>query len=76
MNDTPERLTKEQIQGRFDRSPYISSLALEVLSLDYDASELTARMHEVELAGPYERMRSSFLGGVKRMPIRYRLRPS
>ncbi|HIF93785.1 MAG TPA: cytochrome P450 [Myxococcales bacterium] len=38
--------------------------------------ELANRLDEVELAGPYERMRSSFLGGVKRMPIRYRLRPS
>jgi cholest-4-en-3-one 26-monooxygenase len=38
--------------------------------------ELAERMEEVELAGPYERMRSSFLGGVKRMPIRYRLRPA
>jgi cholest-4-en-3-one 26-monooxygenase len=37
---------------------------------------LAERLEEVELAGPYERMRSSFLGGVKRMPIRYRLRPS
>jgi cholest-4-en-3-one 26-monooxygenase len=38
--------------------------------------ELAARLDEIELAGPYDRMRSSFLGGVKRMPIRYRLRPS
>ena len=37
---------------------------------------LAERLLEVELAGPVERMRSSFLGGVKRMPIRYRLRPS
>jgi cholest-4-en-3-one 26-monooxygenase len=37
---------------------------------------LAERLDEVELAGPFERMRSSFLGGVKRMPIRYRLRPS
>ena len=37
---------------------------------------LTERLEEVELAGEYERVRSSFLGGVKRMPIRYRLRPS
>jgi cholest-4-en-3-one 26-monooxygenase len=37
--------------------------------------ELAQRLDEIELAGPYERMRSSFLGGVKRMPIRYRLRP-
>jgi cholest-4-en-3-one 26-monooxygenase len=38
--------------------------------------QLAERMQEVELAGPVDRMRSSFLGGVKRMPIRYRLRPS
>jgi len=38
-------------------------------------SELAQRLEEIELAGPFERMRSSFLGGVKRMPIRYRLRP-
>jgi len=37
---------------------------------------LTERLETVELAGPVARMRSSFLGGVKRMPIRYRLRPS
>jgi cholest-4-en-3-one 26-monooxygenase len=37
--------------------------------------ELAERLEEVELAGRYERVRSSFLGGVKRMPIRYRLRP-
>jgi cholest-4-en-3-one 26-monooxygenase len=37
-------------------------------------SELARRLEAVELAGPVERMRSSFLGGVKRMPIRYRLR--
>jgi cholest-4-en-3-one 26-monooxygenase len=37
---------------------------------------LAERLEEVELSGPVERMRSSFLGGVKRMPIRYRLGPS
>ena len=37
--------------------------------------ELAERLEEVSLDGPYERMRSSFLGGVKRMPIRYRLKP-
>jgi cytochrome P450 len=36
---------------------------------------LARRLEAVELAGPVERMRSSFLGGIKRMPIRYRLRP-
>jgi cholest-4-en-3-one 26-monooxygenase len=37
--------------------------------------ELAERLEAVEAAGPVERMRSSFLGGVKRMPIRYRIRP-
>jgi cytochrome P450 len=38
--------------------------------------QLAARLREVELAGPVERLRSSFLGGVKHMPIRYRLAPA
>ncbi len=38
--------------------------------------QLAERLESVELAGPVDRMRSSFRGGVKRMPIRYRLRPS
>ncbi len=36
--------------------------------------QLAERLDAVELDGPFERMRSSFLGGVKRMPIRYQLR--
>jgi cholest-4-en-3-one 26-monooxygenase len=39
-------------------------------------AELSRRLEAVELGGPIERMRSSFLGGVKRMPVRYRLRPA
>jgi cytochrome P450 len=38
--------------------------------------ELAARLDEIELTGPVERLRSSFLGGVKHVPIRYRLRPA
>jgi cholest-4-en-3-one 26-monooxygenase len=38
--------------------------------------QLAERLEQVELAGRCERMRSGFLGGVKRMPIRFRLRPS
>ena len=34
---------------------------------------LIERLGHVELAGPVERLRSSFLGGVKHMPIRYSL---
>ncbi|MEE8165148.1 MAG: cytochrome P450 [Myxococcota bacterium] len=38
--------------------------------------QLIPRLEHVELAGVFERMQSSFLGGVKRMPIRYRMRQS
>ncbi|HEB91675.1 MAG TPA: cytochrome P450 [Deltaproteobacteria bacterium] len=37
--------------------------------------ELASRLEEIELAGTPARLRSSFLGGIKRMPIRYRLLP-
>ncbi|MGI9430582.1 MAG: cytochrome P450, partial [Myxococcota bacterium] len=38
--------------------------------------QLVERMDEAELAGPAERLRSSFLGGVKHLPVRLRLRPA
>jgi len=37
---------------------------------------LVARLAECELTGRPERLRSSFVGGIKRMPIRYRLAPA
>ena len=43
-NETPERLTAEDIEAMFDGSPFISGLGLRVQSLDYDASELTVTM--------------------------------
>jgi cytochrome P450 len=39
-------------------------------------AHLAQRLEHVELSGPVERLRSSFLGGVKHMPIRYRLAPA
>ena len=36
--------------------------------------KLVERIEEVELVGPVSRMRSSFVGGIKHMPIRWRLR--
>ena len=44
------------------------------LELNVMFQQLGARLGDVELAGPVERLRSPFLGGVKHMPIRYRLR--
>jgi cytochrome P450 len=37
---------------------------------------LLARLTDVELAGPVERLRSSVVGGIKHMPVRYRLLPA
>jgi cytochrome P450 len=73
-------------QFRIDRNPnphvgfgigehFCLGAHLARLELRVIFEELAARLESVELAGPVERMRSSFLGGVKRMPLRYRLRP-
>lgn len=37
---------------------------------------LIPRLEHIELTGTVERLRSSFVGGIKRMPIRYRIRPA
>jgi len=36
---------------------------------------LAERLESIELAGPIERLQSSFLGGIKRMPVRWKIRP-
>ncbi len=38
--------------------------------------ELRARLRHAELAGPVERVRSSFVGGIKRVPLRWELAPA
>jgi cholest-4-en-3-one 26-monooxygenase len=38
--------------------------------------QLLPRLEHVELAGAPSRRRSSFVGGIKRMPIRYRMKPA
>ncbi|MGH8013649.1 MAG: cytochrome P450 [Candidatus Binataceae bacterium] len=44
------------------------------LELQVMFGALAKRLEAVELAGPVQRMRSSFVGGIKHMPIRYRMR--
>ncbi len=39
-------------------------------------ARLRERLEWAELAGPAERARSSFVGGIKRAPMRWRIRPS
>jgi cytochrome P450 len=38
--------------------------------------QLVERVEHVELAGPVERLHASFVGGPKRLPIRYRIGPA
>jgi hypothetical protein len=37
--------------------------------------QLAERVESVELAGEIQRMRSSFVGGIKHMPVRIKVRP-
>ncbi len=49
---------------------HVARLELRVI-----VAHLLCRLAHAELAGPVERLRSATVGGVKRMPIRYRLHP-
>ena len=44
------------------------------LELQVMFRQLAERLEFVELAGPVARMRSSFVGGIKHMPVRYKIR--
>jgi cytochrome P450 len=44
------------------------------LELQVAYKHLLPRIEEIELAGPVERLHSSLVGGVKHLPIRYKLR--
>jgi cholest-4-en-3-one 26-monooxygenase len=46
------------------------------LELKVAYKHLLPRIEEVELAGPVERLHSSLVGGVKHLPIRYRIKPA
>ncbi len=43
-DEAPERLTADQIQAFFDASPFMSTLKLKVLAVDYGAGQLSVRM--------------------------------
>jgi cholest-4-en-3-one 26-monooxygenase len=54
---------------------YCLGANLARLELQIMFRQLAERLDKVELAGPIERMRSNFVGGIKHMPIRYEMRP-
>jgi cholest-4-en-3-one 26-monooxygenase len=43
------------------------------LELRHAFAQLRQRLEHCELAGPVERVRSSFVGGIKRVPMRWRI---
>jgi cytochrome P450 len=45
------------------------------LEIEYAMRFLLPRIEEIELAAPPDRLRSNIVGGIKRLPIRYKLRP-
>jgi len=48
---------------------------LAKLELEVIFRQLAKRLEYAELAGPVARLRSSFVGGIKHLPIRYKLNP-
>ncbi len=54
---------------------YCLGAHLARLELQAMFQQMAERIDRVELAGPIQRMRSNFVGGIKHMPIRYRIRP-
>jgi cholest-4-en-3-one 26-monooxygenase len=46
------------------------------LELEVIFRELVNRLEYVEPAGPMERLRSSFVGGIKHMPIKFKMNPA
>jgi cytochrome P450 len=54
-----------------NRSPHLCLGAqLARMELKVLFSELLPRLADVELCGPHERLRSNFISGIKRLPIR------
>jgi cholest-4-en-3-one 26-monooxygenase len=54
---------------------YCLGANLARLELQAMFRQLAERLEAVELAGPIQRMRSNFVGGIKHMPIRHHIRP-
>jgi len=82
-----EEIYADPFTFRIDRNPnrhlgfgvgehFCLGAHLARLELSVAYKHLLPRIEEIELAGPVERLHSSLVGGVKRLPIRYKLRPA
>jgi len=82
-----EEIFTDPFRFRVDRSPnrhlgfgvgehFCLGAHLARLELMMAYKYLVPRIEEIELAGPVQRLHSSLVGGVKHLPIRYKLRPA
>jgi cytochrome P450 len=80
-----EEIWSDPFRFRIDRNPnrhlgfgvgehFCLGAHLARLELQVAFKHLLPRIEEIELTGPVSRLHSSLVGGVKRLPIRYRLR--
>jgi cholest-4-en-3-one 26-monooxygenase len=81
-----EEIFEDPFSFRIDRSPnrhlglgvgehFCLGAHLARLELAVAYKYLLPRIEEIELAGPVSRLHSALVGGVKHLPIRYKLRP-
>jgi cytochrome P450 len=80
-----EEVFKDPFSFRVDRHPnhhlgfgigehFCAGSHLARLEMDVAYRHLLPRIEEIELAGPVERLRSTLVGGVKHLPIRYKFK--
>ena len=81
-----EEVFEDPFRFRIDRNPnrhlgfgigehFCAGSHLARLEMAVAYKHLLPRIEEIELAGPVERLRSTLVGGVKHLPIRYKLKP-
>ncbi len=82
-----EDIFEDPFEFRIDRNPnrhlgfgigehFCLGVHLARLELTVAYKHLLPRIEEIELAGPVDRLQSSLVGGVKRLPIKYRIKPA
>ena len=82
-----EEVFDDPYSFRIDRQPnrhlgfgvgehFCAGAHLARLELEMAFKYLLPRIEEIELAGPVDRLHSNLVGGIKRLPVRYKLRPA
>jgi len=80
-----EDIFEDPFEFRVDRSPnhhlgfgigehFCLGAHVALLEMEYAFRHLLPRIEEVELIGPVDRLHSALVGGVKKLPIRYKLK--